>query len=110
MSFYDDEAIAQERFDADCDMSDLIEAGNEAARLIREGDKLRAAGRHFDAAKRCPHNGGYGLSGTMATDRNDPHAGTLGFRCCDCGARMDRDPWVEGARIRSVEPDMIDGR
>ena len=90
--------------DADIEQADLEAAGNEAYAAYAAGDKLRAQGNPFDAAKCCPHGAGYGLGGSHARDVGDPLAGDTkaAFRCTHCGSAMDADPW-DGGRILSVD-------
>ncbi len=96
--------------DADIEQSELEAAGNELHAQVQTAQRLRDAGRPFDAAKRCPHSAGYGLDGSHATTVQDPDSGSSGFRCSHCGAKLDRDPWDRDARIVNVEVSMITTR
>ena len=98
---YDEDAIYT---DADIEQAELEAKSNEHWGRVCRGDRLRAEGRFGDAAKCCPHSGGYGLNGTKAVAVNDPDAGsdTIVFRCNYCGAGLDRKPWDGNARILNI--------
>lgn len=82
----DPEAIEQERLDADMEQAALESAGRDYARRARKSALLRAQGKLDEAAKMCPHGGGYPLKSLAARNANDPREGQAGVRCYDCGS------------------------
>lgn len=98
MSWFDQEAIDSERFEADMEMADLEATGRRMANRARKMRAHRAAGRLAEAAAVCPHGSGYPLNSPAATNNKDPNAGEKGYRCTECGSRLDGDPW-RGARV-----------
>ena len=94
MSFgFDPEAIYQ---DADIEQAELEAAGNEYARRARKSAAAREAGDLDAAAAACPHGHGYPLDSPAARHENDPGAGEAGYRCLECGSRLDASPWDDG--------------
>ena len=96
--WFDQEAIDAERFDADIEMAEFEAVARRHARRGVKMRTLRAAGKFAEAAAVCPHGGGYPLDSPAATNAKDPHAGEKGWRCSDCGSRLEKDPW-EGGRV-----------
>lgn len=84
--WFDAEAIASERMDADIEQADLEAAGREYGRSRKRMVRLRAAGDLAGAARACMHGGGYPLNSPAALNMADPRAGQQGFRCNDCGS------------------------
>lgn len=82
----DQEAIDQERFDADREQAQLEAEGRSYAKRSRRAAQLRAAGRLVEASAMCPHGGGYPLDSLAARNAKDPRAGQPGIRCYDCGS------------------------
>jgi len=82
--WFDDEAIASERLDADIDMASLEAAGRSCARGRKIMQTLRARGDLAGAARACSHGSGYPLKSLAAENTRDPRAGEVGFRCSDC--------------------------
>lgn len=103
MSWFDDEALAVERLDADLEQAELEAAGREFARSLGRMHALRAAGDDMGAAKACEHGGGYPLDSLAASEGTcghvDPFAGGRGWRCRDCGSRLSSPPWEEDYTI-----------
>jgi hypothetical protein len=86
--WFDEEAIEQERFDADLLQAQYEREGNEFWRQLQRAKKLREEGKLQEAAEACPHSGGYPLDSLAAGYNEDPHKGENGFRCVDCGSRV----------------------
>jgi hypothetical protein len=94
--WFDAEAIADERMDADMEMASLEAAGRRASRGRKRMVALRAAGDLDGAAKACRHGGGYPLDSLAARNAADPRAGEPGVRCLDCGSVLSAWPWDGG--------------
>jgi hypothetical protein len=84
--WFDEDAIASERLDADIEMAELQAAGRDYARSHRRMVKLLAAGDKVGAAKACMHGSGYPLDSLAARNSSDPRAGDKGLRCTGCGS------------------------
>jgi Rieske Fe-S protein len=97
--WFDDEAIQQERWDADLEQAQFEAEGNEFWRRIQRMKKLYEEGDLAAAAATCPHGGGYPLDSPAAGYADDPNEGEQGFRCCDCGSRFDKSPLGDGGRV-----------
>lgn len=94
MSFgYDPEAIYQ---DADIEQAELEQAGNEYARRVKRMKEARERGEYDVAASACPHGSGYPLDSLAATNSGDPNAGEPGYRCTECGSRLDVPAYYGG--------------
>lgn len=87
------EALEQERRDADIEMAELYAAGREASRRRSRSERLFAAGRLMEAAEACPHGGGYPLDSIAARNAGDPRAGQSGVRCDSCGSVLSGFRW-----------------
>lgn len=116
------EAIEQERFEADCEQADMEAQGRAYGKRIRRmrrylaasvavlagnpsgvtpelaatwaGDMAGLAGYlRGKAASFCPHSGGYPLDSIAAGNSQDPRAGQPGVRCVDCGSVVSCFPW-----------------
>ena len=95
------EIIHYERLDADIEQAQLEAEGNAFALRLRQSERLRAEGNLVAAAGKCPHGGGFPLDSLAASEGTtgfgvDPNAGEEGWRCCDCGSRLDTSPWDGG--------------
>jgi len=73
--WFDPEAVAAERLDADQEMGELEAAGRHAARRLTRARVLFEAGRLMEAAQTCPHGWRQGLPGEKS-------------RCLDCGSLL----------------------
>lgn len=96
MSWNDDEAIEQERWDSDMEQAQFEAEGNRLAALKAKSDKALAEGDKEAAANLCPHGGGYPLDSPAAHNNDDPNAGEDGVRCYDCGSRLSAFVWDGG--------------
>jgi hypothetical protein len=101
--WFDDEAIEQERRDADLEMYAIQAEGDRIWQSYQLAQLARRRG-DFDIAYRiCFHGGGYPLDSLAAERANDPAPADAypehAFRCLDCGAILDlqhpRTPWHE---------------
>jgi hypothetical protein len=101
--WFDDEAIEQERFDADVLQAQYEAEGNEYARRERRMKRLRAEARWAEAAQACPHGGGFPLDSPAAQHDADPSAGESGWRCWGCGSRLNVSPWDGGHVVAPCE-------
>lgn len=97
---YDPEAIYQ---DADIEQAAFEAEGRRLAAAAQIADGLRAAGDLEGAAKACPHGSGYPLHSLAAENASDPDAGDDGYRCCECGSRLDKAPWDGGTVLVPCE-------
>lgn len=96
------EIIHYERLDADIEQAQYEAEGHLYWRQLRRSDALRAEGNLAEAATACPHGGGFPLNSIAASEGTtgfgiDPFAGEQGWRCVDCGSRLDASPWDGGA-------------
>jgi hypothetical protein len=71
--WFDEEAIADERFEADMLMASYEEEGRRYAAAGRKAKLLYFAGDLEGAAKACPHGGGYPLASLAAGYEGDPY-------------------------------------
>ena len=99
--WFDTEAIEQERFDADLEMAELEAQGRAYSLRQHQSELLRREGNLVAAAGKCPHGSGFPLDSLAASEGTtgfgiDPNAGEEGWRCCDCGSRLDTSPWDGG--------------
>lgn len=94
MSYSDEiEALEDERFSADMEQAELEAAGRQFSRQLRRFRALLAAGKKDEAARACPHGGGYPLSSLAAGYEHDPRAGQDGVRCSDCHSVLSNFRW-----------------
>src|SRR5512146_2299805 len=96
--WFDQEAIEQERLDADMLQAQYESEGMEFGRRLRKAQQLFEQGKFAEAAEWCPHGGGYPLNSPAAENDGDPMAGTDpdAWRRMDCGSRMKgHDPLVD---------------
>jgi hypothetical protein len=93
MSYFYDEELPAGFQDADFEQRAFEEESARYAAKQRKSEKLRAEGNLADAAKACPHGGGYPLDSPAAGHVNDPNVGEKGWRCSDCGSRLSKEPW-----------------
>jgi hypothetical protein len=82
----EDEALADERMEADMQMAELEAAGREFTRRIRAAKAAYLAGDKDKAARLCPHSSGY--STLKHPNCQDPMKGAEGARCSCCGSRL----------------------
>ena len=101
--WFDEEAIAEERFAADLEMAAFEEEGRRYAAAGRKAKLLYFAGDLAGAAKACPHGGGYPLDSPAAVNNGDPFAGEAGVRCHDCGSRLSDFAWDGGTVLVPCE-------
>lgn len=94
--WFDQEAIEDERFEADMMQRQYEEESARYMRRKQRSEEERAAGRFEAAARLCPHSGGYPLCSPAAEHESDPNAGEYGWRCSDCGSRLTASPWDGG--------------
>jgi hypothetical protein len=87
------------REQADYEQAELEAAGAAYARATRRVKALVAMGKKEEAARYCPHGGGYPLNSLAAKNSKDPRAGQAGHRCLDCGSVLDRPSYVSGAVV-----------
>lgn len=99
--FRDPEAIIQ---DADIEAAEFEAAAADHVRSLRAMRRARAAGDLARAARLCPHGWGYPTDSPAAVNSSDPRAGTLGYRCLNCGSWLDRDPFRFPREARAVVP------
>lgn len=89
----DDEAIEQERHDADLLQAQYEAESNAFVRQQRRAKALFEAGDLEGAAEMCGHDGGYPLDSLAAEYANDPGLGREGVRCGSCGSHLSRFPY-----------------
>jgi hypothetical protein len=99
---YDEELPAGFQ-DADFEQRDFEEQSARFASRERNSAKLRAEGNLPAAAKACPHGWGWPLDSLAAEHENDPNAGEDGWRCGDCGSRLDRSAFDNGMLVVPCE-------
>src|SRR5579872_2685438 len=102
------EALEDERFEADVLQARLEVEGRRCDRAYRRMRTLRTAGRLAEAASVCPHGGGFPLDSIAAREGTtafgiDPHAGESGWRCVECGSRLSASPWDDGVVTHPCE-------
>lgn len=86
---YQDDDLMSDRMDADIMQNDFENAGRNLDRRYKKFKQLIQAGDVSGAASICPHLAGYPLDSVAASNSNDPQQGQSGWRCTDCGSRVE---------------------
>jgi hypothetical protein len=93
------EALEDERREADFLQARYEAEGRAYGRRMARVARLIAEGKTAAAAGLCTHSAGFPLDSPAAQHDQDPHAGERGFRCTNCGSRLDRAPFDGRALI-----------
>lgn len=97
--WFDEEAIEQERLDADIEQAQFEEESRRFWDRVKMMKGLYGEGKLPEAASTCPHGGGYPLDSLAANYNDDPNEGENGWRCCDCGSRLSTAPFEGEAKV-----------